>query len=166
LAAHEKLVRLRALTRDAGGERLLDGEIGWPAPYTGPGLVRFEGNAQTHAVQRDEFFGPEAALYAVDGLEAAIEAVNDADFGLVASVFTRDAAAFEHARGRIRTGLLNWNRGTVGASGRLPFGGRGRSGNDRPAGLFSTLYCTFVQSHLEFTGGFDPASLPPGMPRP
>jgi hypothetical protein len=26
--------------------------------------------------------------------------------------------------GRIRTGLLHWNRGTIGASGKLPFGDR------------------------------------------
>jgi succinylglutamic semialdehyde dehydrogenase len=166
LTAHERLARLRAVSREAGGERLLDGEIGLPAPYTGPGLVRFPDTTQRHRVQREELFGPEAALYAIDDLDHAIHAVNDADFGLVASVFTRDGASFEHSRGRIRTGLLNWNRSTVGASGKLPFGGRGRSGNDRPAGLFSTLYCTFVQSHLEFTGGFDPAALPPGMPRP
>ena len=42
----------------------------------------------------------------------------------------------------------------------------GRSGNDRPAGVTSTLYCTFPQSHLESEAGFDPAALPPGMPRP
>ncbi len=165
-SAHEKLSRFRARAREAGGETLLGGEIELPAPYTAPGLVRFSNTAQTHPAQRDEWFGPAAALYAVDDLAQAIDAVNDADFGLVASVFTRDAAAFDHARGRVRTGLLNWNRGTIGASGRLPFGGRGRSGNDRPAGLFSTLYCTFVQSHLEHSGGFDPATLPPGMPRP
>ena len=54
----------------------------------------------------------------------------------------------------------------MGASGRLPFGGTGRSGNDRPAGVTATLYCTVAEAHLENEGGFDPESLPPGMPRP
>ena len=67
--------------------------------------------------------------------------------------------------GRIETGLLNWNKGTIGASGKLPFGGHKRSGNDRPAGISAALYCTSHQAHLENTGGFDPATLPPGMPR-
>ena len=79
---------------------------------------------------------------------------------------TRDRAKYEHCVGRVRTGVLNWNRGTIGASGRLPFGGRGRSGNDRPAGILAGVYCTVAQSHLEHAGSFDPAALPPGMPRP
>jgi succinylglutamic semialdehyde dehydrogenase len=66
----------------------------------------------------------------------------------------------------VRVGCLNWNRGTIGASGKLPFGGLGRSGNDRPTGVSATLYCTIPQAHLESESGFDPATLPPGMPRP
>ena len=79
---------------------------------------------------------------------------------------TRDRSRYEHCIGRVRTGILNWNRGTVGASGRLPFGGLGRSGNDRPAGILSTVYCTVAQAHLENDAAFDPGTLPPGMPRP
>ena len=164
--AHEKLAHYRELAREAGGERIPCGETVLPPPYAEPGLVRFARAAQTHPYQRDEIFGPEAALYPVDGLDHGIEALNDSDFGLVASVFTRDRARYERCIGRVRTGLLNWNRGTIGASGKLPFGGLRRSGNDRPAGLFSTLYCSVPQSHLEHAGGFDPKTLPPGMPRP
>jgi len=165
-AAHAKLLRYRALASEAGGERLLGVDPRRPAPFAGAGLVRFTSLKQEHAYQRDEIFGPEAALYPVAGLDEAIAAVNDSDFGLVASVMTRDRARFEHCIPRVLTGLLNWNRGTIGASGRLPFGGLRRSGNHRPAGIFSTLYCTAPQARLEHAGGFDPAALPPGMPRP
>ena len=165
-AAHEKLLRYRALAREAGGERLLEVDPGRPAPFAGPGLVRFASLEQKHAYQRDEIFAPEAALYVFDELDQAIAAVNDSDFGLVASVMTRDRAVFEHCIPRVHTGVLNWNRGTIGASSKLPFGGTLRSGNDRPAGILSTLYCTRPQARLEHAGGFDPASLPPGMPRP
>jgi succinylglutamic semialdehyde dehydrogenase len=166
LAAHARLLRYRALAAEAGGERLLAVDPGRPAPFAGAGLVRFDSLKQEHSYQREEIFGPEAALYPIDDLDQAIAAVNDSDFGLVASVMTRDRARFEHCIPRVRTGLLNWNRGTIGASGRLPFGGLRRSGNDRPAGIHATLYCTLPQARLEFAGGFDPASLPPGMPRP
>ena len=101
-----------------------------------------------------------------DDLDQAITAVNDSDYGLVASVFTRERTRYERCIGRIRTGLLNWNKGTIGASGRLPFGGSGKSGNDRPAGITATVYCSVPQAHLESDAGFDPASLPPGMPKP
>jgi succinylglutamic semialdehyde dehydrogenase len=166
IAAHEKLEKYRAGARDAGGEVVLRVDPGAPPPFAGPGLVRFPALAQAHPYQREEIFGPEAALYAFDDLDTAIEAANDSDYGLVAAVMSRSRASYERALGRLRVGVLNWNRGTIGASGRLPFGGLFRSGNDRPAGIFSTIYCTFPQAHLESEAGFDPATLPPGVPRP
>jgi succinylglutamic semialdehyde dehydrogenase len=165
-AAHEQVTAARALAGEAGGERVLLVEPPLPPPYVGPGLVRFENTTQTRPYQRAEIFGPEAALYPVDDLDAAVAAVNDSDYGLAAAVFTRDRAKYEHCIGRVRTGNLNWNRGTVGASGKLPFGGSGRSGNDRPAGITATVYCTFPQAHVESEAGFDPLLLPPGMPKP
>jgi succinylglutamic semialdehyde dehydrogenase len=164
--AFAALARSRRLADEAGGERLLEVDPGLPPPWAGPGLVRYSDTVQSHPVQREETFGPEASLYAVDDLEHAIAAANDSDYGLVASLFTRDRARFERSVGRIATGLLNWNRGTVGASSRLPFGGLHRSGNHRPAGVTSTLYCAYHQAHLEGDGPLDPAKLPPGMPRP
>ena len=136
------------------------------ATVVGPGIVRFARCEQTHAAQRDEIFGPEAALYPISTLDQGIAAVNDSDYGLVAAVFTKSRASYEHCIGRIETGLLNWNTGTIGASGKPPFGGSKKSGNHRPAGVTASLYCTSAQAHLENEAGFDPDSLPPGMPRP
>jgi succinylglutamic semialdehyde dehydrogenase len=142
------------------------GETNRLAPFVAPGLVRFEKLDQSHPYQREEMFGPEAALYPVDDLDQAIAAVNDSDYGLAASVMSADRSVYEHCVGRIEVGVLNWNRGTIGASGRLPFGGGKKSGNDRPAAITATLYCTTPQSHLEYAGGLDPKTLPPGFPEP
>jgi succinylglutamic semialdehyde dehydrogenase len=166
LDAHARLERMRGLAAAAGGERVLLVDTGRPPPYTGAGVVRSASTEQRHPYQREEIFGPEVALYPFDDLDEAIAAANDSDYGLAASVITRDRAKYERCIGRVRTGVLNWNKGTVGASGRLPFGGSGKSGNDRPAGATATLYCTAPQAHLESEAGFDPAALPPGMPRP
>ena len=162
----DRFQRLRAQSGAAGGERVFRGEIHRIAPYVAPGLVRFRGLEQSHPYQREELFGPEAALYEVEDLDQAIAAANDSDYGLAASLISRHRAHYEHCIGRIRCGILNWNRGTIGASGRLPFGGGRRSGNDRPAGILATLYCTWPQAHLEKEGGLDPEGLPPGFPRP
>jgi len=165
-AAFERVMKWRAQAAAAGGERVLRGETNRLAPFVAPGLVRFAKLDQSHPYQREEMFGPEAAVYAVDDLDEAIAAVNDSDYGLAASVMTRDRAVYERCIGRIEVGVLNWNRGTIGASGRLPFGGGKRSGNDRPAAITATLYCTSPQSHIEYAGGLDPKTLPPGFPEP
>jgi aldehyde dehydrogenase (NAD+) len=143
----------------AGGERA-DGD-GYLIAPTG-----FEGLADDAELSCEEVFGPVTSLYRFSTLDEALERANAVRFGLSAAIFTRDRARFEHCFGRVRVGVLNWNRGTIGASGRLPFGGARRSGNDRPAGILATLYCTVPQARLEHAGGFDPATLPPGMPRP
>jgi succinylglutamic semialdehyde dehydrogenase len=165
-AAFERVMRWRAQSAAAGGERVFRGETNRIAPFVAPGLVRFEKLDQSHPYQREEMFGPEAALYPVDDLDQAIAAVNDSDYGLAASVMSTDRGVYEHCVGRIEVGVLNWNRGTIGASGRLPFGGGKKSGNDRPAAITATLYCTTPQSHLEHAGGLDPKTLPPGFPEP
>jgi len=164
-ASFDRVEKLRATAREAGGERI-DLRVDLPAPFVGPALVRFDALRQSHSYQRDEMFAPEAALYPVAGLEQAIDAVNDSDYGLAAAVFTRDRGRYERFVGRVRTGILNWNKGTIGASGKLPFGGIGKSGNDRPAGVTASLYCTVPQAHLESDAGLDPALLPPGFPKP
>lgn len=163
--AAERVAHFRELSRVAGGDRILDVSTGLPAPYVGPGLARFEALKQTHPYQREEIFGPEAAIYPVHDVDEAIAAINDSDYGLAAAIFSRDRKRFERCVGRVRTGILNWNKGTTGASGRLPFGGLGRSGNDRPAGVTASLYTTFPQAHIEGEGTLDPNTLPPGFPR-
>ncbi len=165
-AAWDRFQRLRAEGEAAGGERLYRREMNRLAPFAGPSIVRFDDASQKHRYQREELFGPELAVYPVDDLDQAIAATNDADFGLAAAVITRDRSRFDHCVGRIRTGILNWNKGTIGASGRLPFGGEGRSGNHRPAGITASVYCTSPQAHLLSEAGLDPETLPPGMPRP
>jgi len=164
--AFDRVMATRATSAAAGGERVLLVEPDLPPPYLGAGLVRFESCEQSHPYQRDEIFGPEASLYPIDDLDQAICAVNDSDYGLVASVFTRSRGRYEHCVGRIETGLLNWNKGTIGASGKLPFGGLKKSGNDRAAGIHAAIFCTTPQAHLEGDGAFDASTLPPGVPTP
>jgi succinylglutamic semialdehyde dehydrogenase len=165
-AAAARVEHYREMAIASGGERILRVNPPQPSPFVGPGLMRFDDATQVHPYQREEIFGPEAALYPIADLDEAIAAINDSDYGLAAAVFTRERRNFDYSVGRIRTGILNWNKGTTGASGKLPFGGLGKSGNDRPAGIAASIYTTYAQAHLESEGGFDPTVLPPGFPRP
>ena len=130
--------------------------------YTTPAVHRVRGNTGS-AYEREELFGPDVAVYSVGSLEEAVALANDTDYGLAASVHTASEAAFESCAARLDAGCINWNAPTVGASGRLPFGGTRRSGNFRPAGLFSTLYCTVPVALLRGEGKLNLKALAPGV---
>lgn len=118
---------------------------------------------QARAYEIEELFGPDLALEVVDDLDQAIERANASKYGLSASVFTRDAAAFEHAFAALRYGCVNWNAPTCGASSRLPFGGTRSSGNHRPAALFSTLYSAYPVASITGPETLGEAALSPGF---
>jgi len=90
-----------------------------------------------------ETFGPLLRICEVRDLDEAIAQCNATRYGLAASIFTRDQSAAERFLFEARAGCVNINAGTAGASGKLPFGGLGLSGNHRPAGAFSLDYCAY-----------------------
>jgi succinylglutamic semialdehyde dehydrogenase len=104
------------------------------------------------------------SVLVVRGLDEALAAQDVTRYGLALSIFTASRAAYEEAWLRSEVGVLNWNRGTAGASSRLPFGGRRRSGNDFPSAILAPLYCTYPVASLETEEPLDPASLASGVP--
>lgn len=115
------------------------------------------------AYEVEELFGPDLALEVVDDLDHAIVRANASPYGLSASVFTEREDRFAHAFARLRYGCANWNAPTCGASSRLPFGGTRKSGNHRPAALFSTLYATYPIASLRGPSTLDERKLSPGF---
>lgn len=109
---------------------------------------------------KEEFFGPNLIVSSYKSFEELFELHEATPYGLVASVFTESPEFFSLCRDRFNVGLINHNRGTVGASSKLPFGGTKKSGNHWPAGIFSFLYCASPQSQLLESGNFDPQKLP------
>jgi succinylglutamic semialdehyde dehydrogenase len=91
----------------------------------------------------DEIFGPDVAIHLVQNEEEAIRLNNEVPYGLITSVFTRSEKRFRDWLPRLDTGMVNWNRGTIFSSGRLPFGGTKASGSFKPVGLFAPYACTF-----------------------
>ncbi len=130
--------------------------------YVSPSLHHVE-TPGALAYETEELFGPDLALEVVDDLDHALARANASIYGLSASVMTRDEGAFQHAWAHLRYGCVNWNAPTCGASSRLPFGGTRRSGNHRPAALFSTLYCSYPVATLEGAHSLDRATLSPGF---
>jgi succinylglutamic semialdehyde dehydrogenase len=97
----------------------------------------------------------------VDTLDEAIAQANATQFGLAASIFTKDERAIARFLDEAQAGCINVNAGTAGASSKLPFGGLGRSGNHRPAGSFSLDYCAYPVAGMLERG--PAATVSPGM---
>ncbi len=125
--------------------------------------VHFVQNSRNTPYQREELFGPDLAVYAAASEEEALAIANATDYGLAASVHTQSESAFDRCQRALDCGVVNWNAPTVGASGRLPFGGLKRSGNHRPAALFSTLYCAAPVAVMRGAASLDKTKLAPGV---
>jgi alpha-ketoglutaric semialdehyde dehydrogenase len=80
-------------------------------------------------IQREEIFGPVVGLQRVADLDEALSLANDVEFGLAASLVTRDLGrAIEFAE-RIDAGVVKVNSPTTGVALTAPFGGIKHSSN-------------------------------------
>ena len=80
-------------------------------------------------IWRQEVFGPVVVVRPVDGLEEAIAAVNDSDFGLAAALFTSDLTAAYRFIDEVNCGQVAVNTTTTGWDVHHPFGGFRDSGS-------------------------------------
>lgn len=141
-SAVERFFDLQKKIVDQGGEILLKGERlkEQQGYYVSPGIYKMPlGNLSQ--IETKESFTPQVLIYEVDTLDQAIEQINHSGYGLVLSLFTEEQAIKEELFHRAKVGLINYNLSSIGASGWLPFGGLGKSGNDRPAGAFTIDSC-------------------------
>lgn len=96
-----------------------------------------------------EIFGPNVTFIPYDHFEEAIAIANATEYGLVTSLFSKNHDLYEQCLQEVDSGLINFNRSTVGASARLPFGGVKNSGNYRPAALTTIDACVYQMASLE-----------------
>lgn len=101
------------------------------------------------AIEDSEHFGPLLTVRFVKDLATATEVANATRFGLSAGLLSDDLEAFRYFISRINAGVVNWNSPTTGASGKMPFGGLGSSGNYRPSGYFAADYCSSPIASIE-----------------
>ncbi|MEO9969490.1 MAG: succinylglutamate-semialdehyde dehydrogenase [Hyphomonadaceae bacterium] len=97
-------------------------------------------------VEDEELFGPLLQIYRVPNFEAAIDRANATRYGLSGGLVSDNDALWSEASLLMRAGILNRNRPTAGASGSMPFGGPGHSGNFRPGAYYAADYCAWPQA--------------------
>jgi acyl-CoA reductase-like NAD-dependent aldehyde dehydrogenase len=110
-----------------GGKRITKGSGHFLAPTI------IDGVKPGMAVARDEIFGPVLSVLTFKSNEQAIALANDADYGLSASVWSRDFDTCMSVARRVRAGTV-WINTFMDGFPELPFGGYRQSGLGRELG--------------------------------
>ena len=164
--AVEKYIRFQEIANRENCESLMRGkalESKTKGHFVTPSIHLVNKFDQNSVYQKSEIFGPNVAIYQESDFEQMMNIVNSTGYGLVMALFTKDKSLYDNALFSARVGLLNWNRTTNGASSRLPFGGMGKSGNDRASAHYAIQYCTVPVASLEDPTGFDATKVLPGL---
>lgn len=129
------------MAHDDGLNIIAQGKINDHAPQTGyyvaPTLIA--DTPTDHCLACDEVFGPLQAIIPFDDEAHALTIANNTDFGLVASVWTRDGARQLRCAKKLQAGQVFINNYGAGGGVELPFGGVKHSGHGREKG-FEALY--------------------------
>ena len=141
----DKVMACIARAREEGGTLLAGGRAvevpgrcagGW---FVAPTVI--EGLPQDGATNREEIFGPVVTLIPFDSEDQAVEIANGTDYGLAASLWTRDIARVQRVSARIDFGIV-WVNCWMLRDLRTPFGGTKQSGMGREGGVDALRFFT------------------------
>jgi aldehyde dehydrogenase (NAD+) len=129
-----------------GGRVLTNGEYAH-GTYFEPTVLG--GVTPNMRIAREEVFGPVVSLIEFETFEEAIEIANSIEYGLSASLYTKDVNRAFSAIRDLEAGITYINAPTIGAEVHLPFGGVKHTGNGHREGngaidFFTTWKAVYV----------------------
>jgi succinate-semialdehyde dehydrogenase/glutarate-semialdehyde dehydrogenase len=132
----------------AGAERVCGGPVevaGSPGSHIAPTVLT--GVTHEMRIMREEIFGPVLPVVVVEDEEEALRLANDSDFGLGASIWTRDRAKGERMARRVRSGMVWINdHAYTHAAVQCAWGGIKDSGLGRTHSSFGFYECAEVKT--------------------
>lgn len=139
-AHFDKVMAALQRARDEGGQVLCGGNaLERPGWFVAPTVI--DGLGPDCASNRDEIFGPVVTLQPFDNDAQALALANAGDYGLAASVWTRDLNRAHHFAAHLRAGMV-WVNTWLQRDLRTPFGGSGASGMGREGGFEAMRFFT------------------------
>ncbi|HUK59321.1 MAG TPA: aldehyde dehydrogenase family protein [Stellaceae bacterium] len=100
--------------------------------------VIFTGVPNTHRIAREEIFGPVTCVIRFKDYEEAIAQANDTEYGLAATIWTKDLRTALDATQRLEAGLVQVNQNMV-VQANMSYGGMKQSGLGKEASLEAML---------------------------
>jgi alpha-ketoglutaric semialdehyde dehydrogenase len=145
-------------TLACGGNRLTTGK--YAKGYFHEPTV-FRDVTPSMRIAREEIFGPVVSVLRCESLEEAIGIANGVEYGLSASIYTRDINRAFTAMRDIYTGIFYINAPTIGAEVHLPFGGTKNTGNGhREAGTAALdVFSEWKSIYVDFSGRLQRAQI-------
>lgn len=141
-----------------GGQQLTNGDLAH-GYFVAPTV--FDQVTPKMRIAQEEIFGPVLSVITVDSAEEAIAVANDVQYGLSASIYTRDVNKAYMAMRDLYTGIVYVNAPTIGAEIHLPFGGTKGTGNGhREAGQqMLDVFSEWKSIYVDFSGGLQRAQI-------
>lgn len=131
-----------------GGERLRRDTDGY---YMSPAI--FTDTSAAMRINREEIFGPVAAVIRVKSYDEALAAANNTPYGLSAGIVTTSLKYATDFRRKSTSGLVMVNLPTAGLDYHVPFGGRKKSSyGPREQGTYAKEFYTIVKTAYTLAG--------------